>query len=64
MTPEPLLLNVFDACRMVGISKSLLYEILSAGQFPPPVKINSKTLFRTADLRKWVDSGCKCWEIS
>ena len=59
MTPEPLLVDVNTAATMLSISRSLLYELLSSGQFPSPLKISNKTLFRVTDLRKYVDTGGK-----
>lgn len=46
---EPLLLPVSDACRVIGISRSTLYELISAGQITIR-KIGRKTLIPREDL--------------
>ena len=65
-TPEPLLIDVLTACRMLSISRSKFYEARAAGQFAPQVlKISSKLLIRRAELEDWILAGCphrKNWQ--
>lgn len=46
---EPLLLPVPDACRVIGVSRSTLYELISAGAISIR-KIGRKTLIPREDL--------------
>jgi excisionase family DNA binding protein len=46
---EPLLLAVPEACRVIGVSRSTLYELISAGDLSIR-KIGRKTLIPRDDL--------------
>lgn len=56
--PEPLspaLLDVRDAARYLGVSRTLLYSLLSSGALPS-VKVGQRRLVRRADLERFVES--------
>jgi predicted DNA-binding transcriptional regulator AlpA len=58
-TPEPLLYQVSDLCRLLSISRSSFFSLRSAGRIPlQPVRLNSKLLFRSAEVTDWVREGC------
>ncbi|MFC1482199.1 helix-turn-helix transcriptional regulator [Myxococcota bacterium] len=43
-----------DICSEYGISRSTLYRLLTAGEFPRPVRITSRLqLWRRTDVEKW-----------
>ncbi|MCA3362074.1 MAG: helix-turn-helix domain-containing protein [Roseomonas sp.] len=47
------LLDVPEATRLLGVSRSSLFELLRTGQLPA-VKLGRRTLVRTSDLRRFV----------
>ncbi len=49
----PLLVPAHDAAKMLGMSRSFLYENVSTGRIPPPVKIGTKSLWSTERLSQW-----------
>jgi excisionase family DNA binding protein len=51
---EPLLLRPVEAARLLGISRSKLYEILVAGEIPT-IHIGRSVRIPLAQLRAWVD---------
>lgn len=50
--PDPLL-DVPTTERLLGISRSSVFELLRAGQLPA-VKLGRRTLVRTSDLRRFI----------
>jgi len=46
---EPILLSVPDACRVIGTSRSVLYELIAAGKITTR-KLGRKTLIPREDL--------------
>jgi len=50
---EPLLLPIPDACRALGISRSKLYELISAGDLSVR-KIGRKTVIPRENLTSFV----------
>jgi predicted DNA-binding transcriptional regulator AlpA len=65
-TEKPLLLNANQAAEILNLSRTGFYNLRITGRFPlKPVSINSKILFKRADVEKWVSAGCppaKEWE--
>ena len=56
---EPFLVDSAGAAKLLGIGKSLLYEMASSGRLGPrPVEFNSKKLYSVRELRKWVFFKC------
>ena len=53
----PELVGVVQASEITGYSKNTLYQMHSRGQIPCAIKVGGRLLFRTAELREWVDSG-------
>jgi predicted DNA-binding transcriptional regulator AlpA len=56
ITIEPLLIDSRYAAKILSISRSSLYSLLSAGRIGPPIiKITGgRSLFSLADLKSWV----------
>jgi excisionase family DNA binding protein len=50
---DPILLSVPDACQVIGISRSVLYELIAAGELTTR-KIGRKTLIPRDDLTSFV----------
>lgn len=53
-----LLVSARQAAAMCGRSLRTWRSLDSAGRIPRPVRINRATLWRTNELRAWVDAGC------
>jgi excisionase family DNA binding protein len=57
--PVKLLLTTAEACRVLAISRSKLYELLGSGNLPS-VRIGRSRRIRMRDLEEFVDSdGCE-----
>jgi len=62
-TVEKLLVDVTEAAEMLGIGRTLLYEMLVDGRLgPKPVTFGKRKLFRVAELRAWVSADCPARE--
>lgn len=57
-TIEPLLLSAVEAARLLGISRSKLYSMHSAGLLPLPVFLGGCVRWSVDELRAWVKAGC------
>jgi len=58
ITPlEPLCLRPKDAAKLIGVSERTFATMRACGQLPPSYKLNGCVVYRTADLRKWVEFG-------
>lgn len=51
---EPITVRVREACRITGIGRSKLYELIAAGEIEI-VKVGAITLIPTESLRQFVD---------
>ena len=49
MTP---LIPIQEAARLLGISRSLLYQLCAEGKLPH-LRVNSRVLFRVESLEEW-----------
>src|SRR5262245_13713319 len=56
--PEPLLVSAAVAGPMCGRSPASWWRDHAAGRIPRPIKIGGSTLWRSAELRRWVEAGC------
>ena len=55
----PLLVPANDAAKLLGMSRSMFYQLLSAGRIPlKPIRFGAKRLYSTKDIASFVDSGC------
>jgi excisionase family DNA binding protein len=50
----PLAVRVREACRLTGIGRSKLYELIAAGEIRI-IKVGSITLIAVASLRQFVE---------
>ena len=64
---EPLLVSASNAAAMVGVSRSLFYQMLNSGRLPVRgIRFGRKRLYRVQELKNWVDAGCpprSHWEV-
>jgi excisionase family DNA binding protein len=59
--PEPLLLDFTAAAALLGIGRTLLYEMHVDGRLGPlPARLGRRVLLRSAELRDWVAAGLPC----
>lgn len=59
---EDRLLTRREVEEMTGLSRSTIYRLLRIGQFPPPVRIGSKTVrWRLSDIVRWMGSRPLAW---
>lgn len=50
---EPLAVDIAEACRLTGIGRSKLYELLSAGVISS-AKVGKRRLVLVESLRRWL----------
>lgn len=56
---EPEALPAADAARLLGISRSMLFKMHSAGKVPMPVYLTPRCpRWRRAELLDWLAAGC------
>jgi excisionase family DNA binding protein len=53
---EPLLLNAVEAARLLGVSRSKLYTMHSAGLLPLPVALGGCVRWDRDELRAWLSA--------
>ena len=52
--PEPIAVRIKEACRLTGIGRSKLYELIAAGEIRT-VKVGSMTLVPVSGLRAFIE---------
>jgi predicted DNA-binding transcriptional regulator AlpA len=55
---QVLTVSAKDAARICGVSRTHWYSLMSSGRLPPPIRLGRRTLWRVADLHRWVAEGC------
>lgn len=56
---EPLLISANDAASLLGMSRSLFYQLLSSQRIPlKPVRFGRKRLWRVDELKRWILDNC------
>ena len=53
---EPIAVRIKEACRLTGIGRSKLYELIKAGEVET-VKVGTATLVKVASLRRLTERG-------
>jgi prophage regulatory protein len=48
-------LRVPDVCRIIGISRATLYEMMAKGEFPKPIKLFERRMARWSaqEIERW-----------
>jgi excisionase family DNA binding protein len=65
-SPPPLLVDAREAARLLGIGKSLFYQLKSAGRLPAPIRLGWAVRWPLDELKAWTAAGCPAaerWEI-
>ena len=52
---EPISVRIPEACRLTGLSRSRVYELMKGGEIEF-VKVGSSTLILVASLRRFIES--------
>ena len=61
-----LLLDAGDAAKIVGVGRTLWYQLNSEAKIPAPIQLSKRVLWRRSELLKWADAGCPIraeWEF-
>jgi len=53
--PEPLSVRIKEACRLTGIGRSKLYELIAAGEIEI-VKVGAITLVPISSLKRFLEN--------
>ena len=50
------LIRINDVLRLVAISRSHLYAMVKCGEFPPPLKLSTRSsAWKLSEVEAWVD---------
>lgn len=55
---EPLTVTVSEACKALGLGRTKIYELIGKGRLEI-LKIDKRTLIKTASMRALVDGGAE-----
>lgn len=56
---EPLLISATKAAGLLGIGRSLFYQMHSSGRLGlMPISFGKRKLWSAVELRLWVEAGC------
>ena len=56
---KPLLISTNDAAKLLGMSRSMFYQLLSSGRIPlKAVRFGAKRLYDVEQIKSFVRSGC------
>ena len=56
---SPLLVPPAEAAILIGVRKTLFYQMVSDGRLgPTAIELGSKRLYRVQELSSWVNHGC------
>lgn len=58
-TETPLLISYRDVCEMLGISKSLFFEMRQTGRFPiKAIRLGGSVRYSRREVERWIEAGC------
>lgn len=55
--PEPILLSAAQAAQLLGVGRTLWYQLVATGRAPAPLHLGGRVLWRTRELRAWIEAG-------
>ena len=59
----PLLVDATEAARLLGIGRSLFYQLVSSGRFgPQKIVFNSKKMYSVEEISSWIRASCPAKE--
>lgn len=62
----PLLVDAEEAARLLSISRSTWYALVTSGRAPRGVRLGRCRRWSADDLRRWIEAGCPSrnrWEV-
>ena len=54
----PLLINVKQVGKILGVSPRSVWRLLSEGRIVSPVRLNGAVRWRREELERWIGDGC------
>lgn len=54
---EPLLVNVTQVARLLGLSERTVWQLDKGGKLPLPLRIGRSVRWHLEELRRWVSAG-------
>ncbi|CAM3511465.1 helix-turn-helix transcriptional regulator [Bordetella flabilis] len=52
---QPLIYRISELVKIVGVSKTTIYELIARGDFPSPVGLTGKAVgWRASEIERWV----------
>lgn len=60
---EPLAVSAVEAARLIGVSKTKVYELMGRSDFPA-FKLGGRTLISVDGLRAWIKAQSEKGEIA
>jgi predicted DNA-binding transcriptional regulator AlpA len=55
---EPEQVGAAAAARIAGVSQATWWRLHAAHKTPRPNRLGCRTLWRVAELRRWIEAGC------
>jgi len=49
------LLSLVQTARLLGVCRRTLERLIAAGEFPPPAKVGSKSMFFPSDVKDYFE---------
>ena len=60
---ERKIVRLDEVCALVGLARSTIYAKVSAGGFPPPIRLGSRSVgWRLADIDRWLAAPERRWD--
>ena len=59
---ERRVIRLDEVCALVGLARSTIYAKVSAGGFPPPIRLGTRSVgWRLSDLDRWLAAPERAW---
>ena len=50
----PLLLRIEQVCHLTGLGRTMIYELISRGQLPAPIKLGRASRWPAREIEEWI----------
>ncbi|MFM0315985.1 AlpA family transcriptional regulator [Paraburkholderia nemoris] len=54
-SPQRRLIRLPEVCRLVGLSRSVVYARIKDRKFPPPIKLGYSSGWIESEIQRWID---------
>ena len=59
---ERRVIRLEEVCALVGLARSTVYAKVSAGSFPTPIRLGTRSVgWRLSDLDRWLAAPERAW---